>query len=246
MHFNVTMSNILHICTRTLNNYCVCYVVVTTESLTCPICCQLYKNPKYLPCYHSYCEGCVEGMQEESKIKCPECRAESVVPTGGVKDLPANFHINSMMDRLGLKRTDEVLKCNECEDKLVLAYCQMCNSYLCQFCYEHHKRSKRFRDHNIVIVAKLNSNQHVNIQPKAVSLLCKDHDFEMLFYCKICEQLVCKHCVAKNHYGHGYSKARIQACKCQIELEATAPVKAAVDLSETHDTKDEIKKVRQF
>ena len=193
----------------------VCCIIVVAENLTCTVCYQLYKNPKYLPCHHSYCEGCLEEMQVESKIICPECRAESIVPAGGVKDLPADFRINSMMD-------------------------------LCQLCYEHHKRSKRFRDHKTVIVAKLKSSKHVNIQPNSVSLTCKDHDIEMLFYCETCEQLVCKHCVAKSHYAHGYYKARIQACKCQIELEATAPVKTAVDLSETHDTIDEKKKVRQF
>ena len=225
----------------------VCCIIVVAENLTCTVCYQLYKNPKYLPCHHSYCEECLEEMQVESKIICPECRAESTVPAGGVKDLPADFRINSMMDKLGLNRNDEVLKCNECvEDEPVLAYCRKCNSYLCQFCCEHHKRSKRFRDHKTVIVAKLKSNKHVNIRPNAVSLTCKDHDIEMLFYCETCEQLVCKRCVVKSHYAHGYSKARIQACKCQIELEATAPVKTAVDLSETHDTIDEIKKVRQF
>ena len=178
------------------------------------------------------------------------CKVESTVPAGGVKDLPDDFHINSMMDKLGLNGNEEVLKymkCNECvKDEPVIAYCQTCHSHLCQFCCEQHKRSKRFHYHNIAIVAKLKSNKHVNIQPKAVSLTCKDHDIEMLFYCETCEQLVCKHCVVKSHHGHDYSKSRIQACKCQIELEATAPVKTTVDLSEAHDTIDEIKKVRQF
>ena len=188
-------------------------------------------------------------MQVESKIICPECRAESVLTTGGVKDLPADFRINSMMDRLGLKRKEDVaiLKCSECvEDEPVVAYCKTCSSYLCQFCYEYHKRSKRFCDHTTTLT-KLRSSKHVNIQHKTVSLTCKDHDIEMLFYCETCEQLVCKHCLTKTHYGHGYAKSRIQACKCQIELEAIATVKTvAEDLSEAHNTIDEIKKVRYF
>ena len=194
-----------------------------------------------------YCEGCLEEMQVDSTIICPECKAESVVPTGGVKDLPADIHINSM-DTLELKhkKDDEVLKCNECiEDDPVMAYCQTCCIYLCQVCYEHHKRSKRFRDHTTVIVTKLRSNKGVYIQPEAVSLTCIDHDIKLLFYCEICEQLVCSQCMVKSHYGHSHAKARIQACKCQIELEAIAPMKTvAEDHSEAYDTINEMKKVR--
>ena len=182
-------------------------------------------------------------MQVKSRIICPKCRAQSAVPAGGVKELPANFHINSMMDELGLKR--EVQKCNECvKDEPVVAYCQTCSSNLCQFCCENHKRSKRFNDHKTVLVAKLRSNKDVSIQPKAISLTCKDHNIELLFYCETCEQLVCKCCVVKRHRNHNYSNVRIQTCKCQIKLEAIAPPKT--HLSEAHDTIDEMKKVRYY
>ena len=134
-----------------------------TVNLTCPICYQLFKNPKYLPCHHSYCEQCLEKMQVQSKIICPECRKEGIVPAGGVKDLPNNFFINRMVDELVLKRKvegEEEVKCDECdEDEPVVAYCPECNSFLCQFCYETHKRNKRFRGHGIVPLAELRSSK---------------------------------------------------------------------------------------
>ena len=74
------------------------------NNLTCPVCYQLFKNPKYLPCYHSYCEGCLEKMQVQSKIICPECRKEAEVPAGGVKELATNFFINRLVDDLILKK----------------------------------------------------------------------------------------------------------------------------------------------
>ena len=74
------------------------------NNLTCPVCYQLFKNPKYLPCYHSYCEGCLEKMQVQSKILCPECRKEAEVPAGGVKELATNFFINRLVDDLILKK----------------------------------------------------------------------------------------------------------------------------------------------
>ena len=48
----------------------------------------------------------------ESKIICPECRCETIVPARGVKELPNSFPINKIVDKLGLKRKegDEELK----------------------------------------------------------------------------------------------------------------------------------------
>ena len=75
--------------------------------LNCPVCYETYKKPKYLPCHHSYCEGCMEKLQTGPNIICPECRETSAVPAGGVKDLPNNFFINRLLDEVDLKRKVE-------------------------------------------------------------------------------------------------------------------------------------------
>ena len=219
-----------------------------TVNLTCPICYQLFNNPKYLPCHHSYCERCLEKMQVQNKIICPECRNEATVPAGGVKDLPNNFFINRMVDELVLKRKvegEEEVKCDECdEDEPVVAYCPECNSFLCQFCYETHKRNKRFRGHGIVPLTELRSNKDVTIQPKAKAPICKEHDIELLFYCETCEQLICMYCTVKEHNGHNHDTVNNMATKHRNELkDATAPVDEMIrDLSEAHNNIDKMKK----
>ena len=219
-----------------------------TVNLTCPICYQLFNNPKYLPCHHSYCEQCLEKMRVENKIICPECRKEAAVPPGGVKDLPNNFFINRMVDELVLKRKvegEEEVKCDECEeDEPVVAYCPECNSFLCQFCYETHKRNKRFRGHGIVPLTELRYNKHVTIQPKAKAPICKEHDIELLFYCETCEQLICMYCTVKEHNGHNHDTVKKMATKHRNELkDVTAPVNEMIrDLSEAHDNIDKMKK----
>ena len=221
--------------------------VVIIENLTCPVCFHLFKNPKFLPCHHSYCEECLEKMQVESKITCPECRYEATVPKGGVNDLPTNFFINRIMDELGLKhREEDELKCDECvENEPVVAYCMDCKSNLCQFCCENHKRSKRFHSHNIVSIINRRLNKNVTIEPKAMALMCKEHDLELLLFCETCEQLVCKHCVAKGHNDHDYANARMKVCKCQVELEkvTTSTEGVAKNVSKVQDTTDKTKKV---
>ena len=179
----------------------------------------------------------------KSKIICPECTCISVVPAGGVKDLPDNFFINRIMDKLALNRNmdDTELQCGECiESEPVVAYCVHCKSNLCQFCCENHKRSKRFLSHSIASLINEKSNKNVTIEPKAMALMCKEHDLELLLFCKTCEQLVCKHCVTKGHHGHDYANARMKVCKCQIELEKVTTSAAA---EEAQNTADKTKKV---
>ena len=223
-----------------------------TVNLTCPICYQLCNNPKYLPCYHSYCEQCLEKMQVQSKIICPECRKEAIVPAGGVKNLPNNFFINRMVDELVLKRKvegEEEVKCDECdEDEPVVAYCPECNSFLCQFCYETHKRNKRFRGHGIVPLTELRSNKNAQLPAKVNIPPCKDHNYELNHYCETCDKLVCLYCTVKEHNGHNHDTVNNVATKHRTELKGvTAPVDEMIrDLSEAHDNIDKIrKKIRQ-
>ena len=223
-----------------------------TVNLTCPICYQLFNNPKYLPCHHSYCEQCLEKMQVQSKIICPECRKEAIIPAGGVKDLPNNFFFNRMVDELVLKRKvegKEEVKCDECdEDEPVVTYCQECNMFFCQTCNESHKRSKRFRGHGIVPLTELRSNKDVTIQPKAKAPICKEHDIELLFYCETCEQLICIYCTVTEHNGHNHDTVKKMATEHRNELnEVTAPVDKMIrDLSEVHDNFGKMKKkIRQ-
>ena len=219
-----------------------------TINLTCPICYQLFNNPKYLPCHHSYCEQCLEKMQVQNKIICPECRKEAIVPPGEVKNLPNNFFINRMVDELVLKRKvegEEEVKCDECdEDDPVVAYCPECNMFYCQTCNELHKRSKRFRGHGIVPLTELRSNKDVTIQPKAKAPICKEHDIELLFYCETCEQLICMYCTVKEHNGHNHDTVKKMATKnCNELKDVTAPVDEMIkDLSECHNNIDKMKK----
>ena len=51
---------------------------------------------------------CMEKLPTGSNIVCPECRETSVMPAGGVKELPNNFFINRLLDdEVDLKRKVE-------------------------------------------------------------------------------------------------------------------------------------------
>ena len=218
------------------------------NNLTCPVCYQLFKNPKYLPCYHSYCEGCLEKMQVQSKIICPECRKEAKVPAGGVKELPNNFFINRLVDDLILKKKvdgEQEVKCDECdEDDPVVSFCPECNSFLCHACNDYHKRNKRYRGHAVVPLTELKSNKDAPIQAKLKIPLCKEHDEQLKYYCETCDELVCMYCTVKKHNGHHHDSVKQMATKHRNELKkVTDPVEGMIkNLSEAHDNIEKMKK----
>ena len=217
------------------------------NNLTCPVCYQLFKNPKYLPCYHSYCEGCLEKMQVQSKIICPECRKEAKVPAGGVKELPNNFFINRLVDDLILKKKvegEQEVKCDECDNDPVVSFCPDCNFFFCLACNDHHTRSKLYRGHAIVPLTELKSNKDAPIQTKVKIPLCKEHDEQLKYYCETCDQLVCMYCTVKKHNGHHHDSVKQMATKHRNKLKKiTDPVEGMIkNLSEAHDNIEKMMK----
>ena len=71
------------------------------QLLTCCVCLDRYKNPKLLPCQHSYCmEPCMEGLVDYVKrqVKCPECRAEHRIPYNGIQGFPTNYTLTKFLE----------------------------------------------------------------------------------------------------------------------------------------------------
>ena len=67
----------------------------------CAICLDTYDDPRVLPaCAHRYCHGCLQGLATRFTIKCPECRAQSRIPPGGIDALPCDFIIKNLIDHL--------------------------------------------------------------------------------------------------------------------------------------------------
>ena len=195
-----------------------------TGHLSCPICYELYKKPKYLPCYHSYCEECLVKLVVQSNITCPECRKTSVVPSGGVKQLPNNFFINRLLDEVALKRKvegEEEAKCDQCtRNDPVKALCSDCGEFLCNHCLEHHKYSKEYQNHNMMPLNEVRSKKEgITIKPKSNTALCQEHELQLNFYCETCDQLVCYYCIMKDHLKHDHDTVKKMAIKQRKELD---------------------------
>lgn len=118
------------------------------QLLTCAICLDRYRNPKLLPCQHTFCmEPCLDGLIDYARrqIKCPECRAEHRIPYQGIQQFPTNV---TLMRFLELHRdiTGEepepppsmMERCSVCSEKSNVERCAHCDKKICPDCKEAH------------------------------------------------------------------------------------------------------------
>ena len=213
---------------------------------TCSICCQLFKKTRYLPCHHFFCEECLDDIQEQSKITCPECSREVVIPAGGVKSLPTNF-FNHVMDKLILKykwRDETEIKqedCGACDP--VVVFCNNCAKFLCEFCQESHKYSKSCSSHDLVPLSQLRSNKNI----KTEVLTCQKHNLGFDHYCETCKVLVCDQCIiVDEHLHHEGDTVEKSASRYRSKLQKSACTMEQVMLKNLIRAQDDINKMRRL
>ena len=212
------------------------------DHLTCSVCYNLFENPKYLSCHHSFCKNCLEMMQPQSVITCPICRKGTTVSAGGVKELDDNFFIGSLVDDLLKNKVDgkKDVKCEVCQqENPVVTYCVDCVLFLCHSCdrRQHHQPTNKSHSHRMV---PLTEPKTQNFGPKSKPMKCNIHDAELVSYCEICDQLVCVCCTLTDHNGHPCYPIEDVVEKHRGELkEATAPIEnLSRYLSKAFDTID--------
>ncbi|XP_061048490.1 tripartite motif-containing protein 2 isoform X2 [Eubalaena glacialis] len=128
---------------------------IDKQFLICSICLERYKNPKVLPCLHTFCERCLQNYipAHSLTLSCPVCRQTSILPEKGVAALQNNFFITNLMDVL--QRTPgsnaeessiletvtavaagKPLSCPNHDGNVMDFYCQSCETAMCRECTE--------------------------------------------------------------------------------------------------------------
>ena len=170
-----------------------------------------YTDPKQLPCLHSFCLHCLNGIQRTSgrrdKIACPECRQEFNVPdNGNLAALPTNFRINSLLDVLAIKECNTTgVKCGNCDERTKQShYCFQCYAFWCEECIGLHSRMKANKDHYALALEDFQDQDFENILKRPEFCAMPGHEKkEMEFFCKICKVAICNACALTDHDGHG-------------------------------------------
>ncbi|XP_062613912.1 E3 ubiquitin-protein ligase TRIM45-like [Saccostrea cucullata] len=183
------------------------------DSAVCPICFQKFKKPKMLPCSHTFCHSCLEGLIKSScssatslGFTCPLCRKFIVAP-GTVGQWPLDkwaslFPPNQFIEYL-IEKGSEVstIDCDACvedgEDVRATNWCKDCRRPFCENCSKMHKKFPAVRDHETVSLSEITS---VTKPAEIVSMFCTVHEQNKLeLFCRDHQAPSCVLCVPMLH-----------------------------------------------
>ncbi|KAK3083133.1 hypothetical protein FSP39_014867 [Pinctada imbricata] len=177
---------------------------------TCSICFETFKTPKYFPCLHSFCEGCIKTyitttfMQTKAGINCPVCRMyvskpENISIEEWSSKLPTNHILVSLID-MNQSNSDEKL-CTACsrenETESACSWCINCAEFLCKACDRSHRRNKYTNTHNLV---DLSNPQTSEMMLNKADIQCTEHpDKNVEVYCRNHSTICCMTCAFLKH-----------------------------------------------
>ena len=198
------------------------------EEVSCPVCSDLFKDPRQLPCLHSFCLHCLKHWHQTSggqnAFRCPKCQALSRVPASGdLKDLPTSFYLNGMIDVLAIKECNTTqVTCGNCDKKSSEAsYCFQCCMFYCEQCLIGHNMMRNNKDHRVLAVEEFQDKDYEDVLRRPVFCSRQEHQKEELkYFCKKCETAVCQTCVTLDHGGHTLKLIGEEAEAQKIEMTA--------------------------
>uniref|UniRef100_A0A673BJI7 RING-type E3 ubiquitin transferase n=1 Tax=Sphaeramia orbicularis TaxID=375764 RepID=A0A673BJI7_9TELE len=180
----------------------------------CNVCKRLFREPKILPCLHTFCSDCIGQLEPFSvspgagagadrgravvvTVLCPGCDSEVDLPPSG----PAGLSTDHLaLDEVFLETlaSDGPLGCDLCGEGGAESRCEVCGVNLCGFCCQAHRRQKRTASHSVQGLDELKSRGRL-CRP---ILCCVHPGQELRLFCQPCDLPVCLECAATLHRDH--------------------------------------------
>ena len=112
------------------------------DELTCPLCLDIFEDPKRLPCEHVFCRQCLHSLALRSisgSISCPECRRNIPVPNHDVSIFSTPHQINRLKEtyekNLGTDHAaPQPVTCKIHNSQTLELYCETCEKLVCRDC----------------------------------------------------------------------------------------------------------------
>ncbi|XP_078575740.1 uncharacterized protein LOC144861644 [Branchiostoma floridae x Branchiostoma japonicum] len=172
------------------------------QFLVCPVCMLHFRDPRVLPCLHTFCRECLqEWATKQQPLECPTCRTQVSLPDQGVDGLRTNFYVNNLLDFAAAKKgTEPGVPCQVCEGGQdgVKSWCADCALLLCKSCVGTHRKVPVTKDHEIVTQDVVKAKKGVD-KVKRKRHCDKHKHQELVFYCESCNALVCTACTVVDH-----------------------------------------------
>ena len=187
------------------------------ENLECTVCLERLNDPRTLPCCHSFCKVCLEGVVKTCRdeaprdrpireIPCPNCRTMFILdPDKQVADMPRNHFICNMVQAMAVLDRGIGVPCSHsCNQSYSVARCVTCEKFLCRGCFTAHNNYLGNNGHSVLTMEELSKPENrKKIQDK---MYCNEHSGKRLkVYCETCDQLICKDCMDFKHVKPSHS-----------------------------------------
>lgn len=163
------------------------------ELLKCPVCRDIFKDPRQLPCGHSMCMSCLESMADHTSsfpLRCPDCRSyfgeiEQIVQKNyTLANIVENFRFNRRREE-----ATKVVNCDCCLDKKpAIKTCLKCELSMCEWHVKKHLELPVFTGHPLV-------RPLGDLQERK----CPQHEDEVLrYFCSASRRYICNLCALES------------------------------------------------
>ena len=125
------------------------------DHVTCPVCLDVFDEPKILKCLHTICDSCIQSLQRFNTVTCPVCRENS-----RINQVQSDFKTRALVDlhrrnnngeqftkTSNADRQVSVQLCSLCRKQKIATYCCQCKLLICGPCRESHPRIPSCKDH---------------------------------------------------------------------------------------------------
>ena len=211
----------------------------------CPICWETLKDPKTLPCLHSFCLICLDNLasigrgRRQDEISCEICETLIPIPEENTfSHFPTSFHLDRFKEILTVFNGNQAaMTCMNCNDgRMAISYCFVCQDYLCSTCDQAHRRLRVTRDHRNISLEK---KHLLDLLQRPGMCEQESHEGEtLLHYCDECNECICHICYDESHWQHDVVDIQQAAREGKKRLEKV--LKKAEE--EITASEDEIKK----
>ncbi|KAM6968101.1 E3 ubiquitin/ISG15 ligase TRIM25-like [Aplochiton taeniatus] len=173
------------------------------DSISCPICLDVMKDPVAIPCGHSYCMGCIKDFLDKDSqktIRCPLC--QEIFNSRPV--LRKNTVLAELVEKLKQTELQAAppalcyagpgdVACDVCSGRKqkALKSCLVCLASYCETHLQPHYEATAFKKHKLV---KASTQLKENV--------CSRHNKVLELFCVVDQKCICFLCTVDEHKGH--------------------------------------------
>ncbi|OUC41120.1 b-box zinc finger [Trichinella nativa] len=164
--------------------------VLSSHLTRCPLCSELYDQPKVLACFHTFCRACLEKLVDTpGKVLCPQCNLETQFSADqGVDSLFSDYALINLLEQLKVRAGS---------------------------CTEATGNNINTSSSTVVSVDAASPSSSASPSASSTSVLqtnctgCKSKDMSALAHCYDCTNYLCANCVMAHKYMHCFEGHRV-------------------------------------